>query len=163
MSISIIVAKSENSCIGNAGDLPWHLPADLKHFKETTDGKTVVMGRKTFESIVSMLGKPLPNRKNIIVTRNTGYKPEGAKVAHSLQEVLRENKDVFVIGGAEIYKQALRFADKLYITNVHTHIDGDAFFPDINENEWEVTKSETHESDEKNKYAYTFLEYERRK
>jgi len=162
MSVSIIVAKSENNCIGVDGKLPWHLPADLKHFKEITTGSPVVMGRKTFESIVSLLGKPLPNRRNIVVTRNSSYRPDGAEVMHSLSDAVKLESNVFVIGGAQIYEQALPLADSLYITNVHTRVDGDAFFPDINENEWQIVNSETHQHDDVNEYDYTFLTYERK-
>ena len=161
--LALIVAKAENNCIGNHGKLPWHLSADLKHFKETTLGKPVIMGRNTFESILEQLGKPLPGRENIVVTRNTDYSLDGATVVHSLNEAVRAaGGDAFVIGGAEMYSQALPLADTLYITNVHAHIDGDAFFPDLNENEWTITSSETHTGDSENDYDYTFLTYERK-
>ena len=162
MSISLIAAKSENNVIGVDGKLPWHLPADLKHFKELTTGMPVIAGRKTFESILEMLGRPLPNRRSLVVTRNAEYAPEGAEVFHSLERAIAAaGGTAFVIGGAEIYRQALPLADTLYLPNVHTHVDGDAYFPDIDEREWRVTASETHERDEKNGYDYTFLTYER--
>jgi len=154
--IYIVVAIGENFAIGKNNQLLWHMPADLKFFKQTTSGHTVVMGRKTFASV----GKPLPNRRNIVITRDTDLKIEGAEVVNSLDKALEvtkiEEKPVFIIGGAEIYRQALPKTDTLYLTTIHHNFDADTFFPEINRNEWDVVSSDSHKADEKNKYDYTF-------
>ncbi len=159
--ISIAVAIGENYAIGKNNQLLWHMPADLKFFKQTTSGHTVIMGRKTFDSV----GKPLPNRRNVVITRDTELKIEGAEVVNSLDEALAitktEEKPVFIVGGAEIYRQALPKTDKLYLTTIHNHFDADTFFPSFNRNEWKVISSESHKADEKNKYDYTFEVLER--
>ena len=142
--ISLIAAVSENNVIGNKGALPWHLPRDFAFFKETTVEHTVVMGRKTFESI----GRPLPNRKNIILTRQD-VSFDGCTVVHSIDEIPQE-EDVFVIGGAEIYNQFLPLAKRLYITVVHTTLEGDTYFPAIDPATWKCVSSQRHEKDEKN-------------
>lgn len=166
MSIAIIVAVSENQVIGINNDLPWRLPADLKHFKNLTTGHTVVMGRKTFDSI----GKALPNRRNIVISRNTTTCPEGVECISRLdglptlanQQAL-DSQIVFIIGGDTIYRQTLHLADTVYLTRVHTHIqDGNAFFPELNPDEWELIESEFHSGDEKNDYDYTFEKYSRK-
>ncbi|WP_209330277.1 dihydrofolate reductase [Lunatimonas salinarum] len=142
MKVSIIVAKAENNAIGKANGLPWHLPSDLKHFKETTRGHHVIMGRKTFES----LDKPLPGRTHYVVTRNQHFNvPEGHAVFHSLESALeaaraKELRTVFILGGAEIYRQALPYTDELIITEVHANPDADTFFPEFNLNDWEETE-----------------------
>lgn len=160
MTISIIAAVSKNNVIGKAKKLPWHLPADLKHFKEITSGHTVIMGRKTFESI----GRPLPNRRNIVVTRNTNLKADGIEVVHSIEQAneLTKNEDeIFIIGGAEIYNQSLPSAEKIYLTRVNIDVEGDAYFPELG-NEWlEISKVEN-KADEENKYDFTFYEYKNR-
>ncbi len=158
MIVSLVAAASDNNVIGKGNALIWRMPADMKFFKTLTTGHTVVMGRKTYES----MGRPLPNRKNIIITRNKDYKAEGCVVFSSFQEVVEYCKaepEVFVIGGAEIYHQIIHTANKIYLTRIHQHFDGDAFFPDIPENEWEQSSSVDFEADEKNPYAYTFIEY----
>lgn len=155
--ISLIAAVSENNVIGNKGALPWHLPRDFAFFKETTVEHTVVMGRKTFESI----GRPLPNRKNIILTRQD-VSFDGCTVVHSIDEIPQE-EDVFVIGGAEIYNQFLPLAKRLYITVVHTTLEGDTYFPAIDPATWKCVSSQRHEKDEKNEFDITFTLYERRK
>jgi dihydrofolate reductase len=159
--ISIAVAIGENYAIGKNNQLLWHMPADLKFFKQTTSGHTVIMGRKTFDSV----GKPLPNRKNVVITRDTELKIEGVEVVNSLDEALAitqaEEKPVFIVGGAEIYRQALPKTDKLYLTTIHHNFDADTFFPSINRSEWKVISTETHKADEKNKYDYTFEVLER--
>jgi dihydrofolate reductase len=163
--ISIVVAVSKNGVIGKNNDLPWNLPTDRKHFKEITIGKPVIMGRKTFDSILSRLGKPLPERKNIVITRQEDYKAEGVTIAHSIGEALklfRNETEVFVIGGSEIYKEALPFTDRIYLTQVETEIDGDARFPDVSVDNWTLKKAEAHKRDEKNEFDYTFLIYERK-
>ena len=158
--ISLIAAIGKNNELGKGNELLWSMPADMKHFKETTSGHPVIMGRKTYESI----GKALPNRRNIIITRNESYSAEGIEISHSLEKALRQAQDkqeVFIIGGAEIYTQAMPYADKLYIT----HIDAedkkaDSFFPPI-EKEWRETSREEHKADKKNPYDYTFVVYEK--
>jgi dihydrofolate reductase len=157
--IHIIVAASENNAIGKNNKLLWHLPNDLKYFKSVTTGHPIIMGRKTFESI----GKPLPNRLNIVVSRNPYESAENLIYSNSLQEAIRvalqKDEEIFIIGGGEIYKQALPLAHKIHFTKVHTVIDGDTFFPELNQNEWETESSVFHKKDNKNKYDYTFLIY----
>jgi dihydrofolate reductase len=161
LGLSIAVAVGENFAIGKNNELLWHMPADLKFFKQTTSGHTVVMGRKTFDSV----GRPLPNRRNIVITRDTELKIEGVEVVNSLDEALAvtktEEKPVFIVGGAEIYRQALPKTHTLYLTTIHHHFDADTFFPEIDRNEWKVISSEAHQADEKNKYDYTFEILER--
>jgi dihydrofolate reductase len=165
VKISVVAATGENRVIGSKGKIPWRLPADLKRFKELTMGHPVLMGRKTFESI----GKPLPGRINIVITSDPRYKAEGCIVVHSFPDALRaaENKlagdssEVFVIGGAQVYATALPRAQTIYLTKVHGAFKGDAFFPEFSESEWHLVRSEPHEKDEKNPFAYDFLTYER--
>ncbi len=145
--IALIAAISENNCIGKNGTLPWHIPEDMKRFRKLTDEHTVVMGRKTWESIPEKF-RPLPNRKNIVVTRNTDYPvPVGVVLYHSVEEALNYEKgDIMVIGGAEIYAQSIERANTLYITHIHTFIeDGTAFFPKIDSTVWKETEREDHE------------------
>lgn len=162
MNLSIIVAIAENNAIGKENKLLWSMPEDMKHFREITSGHPVIMGRKTFESI----GRLLPNRRNVIITREQNYKIENAEIKHSLEEAFDlfkdKNDEVFIIGGAEIYKQALPYADKLYITKIEQNFEGDAFFPEIDEKIWQETSREEHEPNEKNLYKYTFLVYTKR-
>jgi len=156
--ITIIAAIANNNALGKDNQLIWHLPADLKRFKKVTLGHHIIMGRKTFES----LGKPLPNRTTIIITRNKEYKQEGCIVVNSLVEAIKAAKDdenPYILGGAEIYKQALSIADKLDLTFVHHSFDADAFFPEIDFNNWIETSREDFKSDEKNKYDYSFVTY----
>jgi len=160
MTISIIVAFANNRVIGKDNQLIWHLPNDLKHFKAVTSGHPVIMGRKTYESI----GRLLPNRKNIIVTRNTAYQVEGAHVFNSLEAAIEScigEEEIFIIGGSEIYGQALTLAHKLYITEVLHEFEGDAFFPEINFEEWKVISEENGILDEKNKWEHRFKLYHR--
>jgi len=159
--ISIVVAISSNNAIGKNNQLLWHLPADLKHFKNITTGHTIIMGRKTYDSI----GKPLPNRRNIIITRQKDLQLDGVEVVNSLDEALtlcKDEKEIFVIGGAEIYKQAISICDKIYLTRVHQNFDADAFFPELDNETWKEISKEDHLPDEKNKFAYTFSTLERR-
>lgn len=163
--LSIIVAKSKNNVIGRENKLPWNLPADLKHFKEITTGHKVIMGRKTFESITKMLGHPLPNRTNIIVTRNLDYKYKNCIVVHSLENALKymdKKEEAFVIGGSELFHQALKLVNKVYITLINAELNGDAFFPDLDET-FKLKSKECHKSDLKNCFDYSFLIYERNK
>lgn len=161
-NISIIVAASLNNVIGVGNDLPWKLSADLKYFKNLTQGNTVIMGRKTYDSI----GKPLPNRKNIIISRNKDLQIESAHVVISLQDALNlcsDNESIFIIGGATIYKQALLYANIIYFTLVHTEISGDTVtFPVIDGAYWDLISKENHKADEKNEYDYSFCVYKKK-
>jgi len=158
--ITLIVAAAENNAIGKGNRMPWHLPNDFKYFKEKTLNHSVVMGRKTFESI----GKPLPERRNIVMTKNTNYLHEEVDVANNIDELLlycRDEREIFIIGGAEIYKQTLPLAHKVLLTRVHTTVDGDAFFPELPANEWKLISTEKHEKDDRHAFDYTFEVYER--
>ncbi len=160
MNLSIIVAKSINDIIGNKNQLIWHLPADLKHFKEITTGNAIIMGRKTYESI----GRPLPNRKNIIISRNKNLKIEGCVVVNSLSEALglvKNEEQAFIIGGANIYEQSINDVNTLYVTEVHQEYEGDAKFPQINKHSWKEIKRVDHKADEKNAIPYSFVTYKR--
>lgn len=161
--ISAIVAMSENHVIGDDNQLPWHLPADLKHFKTITSGHPILMGRKTYESI----GRPLPNRTNIIITRNPSYEAPGCIVVQSINEAVESaasigSNEIFIIGGAEVYKQLLPNIERIYLTVVHDVFDGDAFFPEFNANDWIEKERVKHDADENNEYAYSFILMERR-
>lgn len=163
MIISAIVAVAKGGVIGKDNDIPWYLPADLKYFKRTTLDHHIIMGRKCYQSI----GKPLPKRTNIILTRNPFYIVSNCLVAHSLEEALslaKENgeKEAFIIGGGEIYKKAIPYLDKIYITDVDLDVEGDIFFPEINWENWEQIACEKHKPDEKNAYAYSFMVFERK-
>lgn len=157
--ISCIVARANNGVIGSRNDLPWYLSADLRRFKELTTDHTIVMGRKTYESIVTRLGHALPNRRNVVLTRQAVDFPD-AEVIHDVSEVEKLG-DVFVVGGAEVYKATIDLAERLYVTEVHADIDGDAHFPAIDRNVWREVSREPHEKDEKNQYDYDFVLYER--
>lgn len=156
--ISLIVARAENNVIGSKNDLPWYLPADLRHFKELTTGHTVVMGRKTYESIVKRLGSALPNRRNVVLTRQEVYFPD-AEVIRGIEEIEKLG-DVFVIGGAEVYKATIGRADRLYITEVHAEIAGDTYFPTLETSRWREVSREHHGRDEKNQFDFDFVVYE---
>jgi len=160
--ISAIVAMSENHVIGDQNHLPWHLPADLKHFKALTSGHPILMGRKTYESI----GRPLPNRTNIVITRDPAFKIPGCIVVSSIDEAmqhaeLKNSKEIFIIGGANVYQQCLPYVSRIYLTIVHEEFEGDAFFPELDMKEWKETGSVKHEADSENEYAYTFKTLER--
>lgn len=161
--INVIAAASTNNVIGKNGSIPWHLPADLKHFKEITMGHPVVMGRLTFESIINFAGKPLPGRKNIVVSTSTTFSEyDDVDTVSSLEEALKREKDVFVIGGERMYAQSLPLTDRIYLTRVQEHIDGDTYFPEIDTNVWKLINEEKHSKDDNNPYDYTFLVYERK-
>lgn len=156
--ITLIAAAAENNALGKNNDLLWHLPEDFKRFKQITSGHYIIMGRKTFESFP----KPLPNRTHIIITRQEDYLADGCFVVHSLEEALEiapQNEEIFIIGGAQIYKQALPFADKIDLTRVHIELDADAFFPEFNTSKWNLVFSEKHFKDEKHQYDFTFETY----
>lgn len=160
---SAVVAMAENRCIGDKNDLPWHIPADLKRFKSLTVGKPVIMGRKTFQSIVDRIGKPLPGRTNIVISRS-GFEYEGVLVCHDLETALtrakkmavRDSLDEIIIGGgAQIYEKALPYTDRVYLTVVHTNVEGDAFFPVLSKKMWKETDVEDHEATEGQHPSFT--------
>ncbi|MDP3470062.1 MAG: dihydrofolate reductase [Daejeonella sp.] len=160
MNINLIVAIDEKNGIGKNNLLPWHLPADLKHFKTITTGHPIIMGRKTFDSI----GKALPNRRNIVISRQSGLKIPGVEICSSLNnaiELCKDEKDVFVIGGAQIFEQALPVSDVIYLTIIHEDFDADVFFPEINMAGWKEKEKIHHEPDEKNLYSYSFIKYKK--
>lgn len=157
--ITLVAAVAKNGVIGKNGALPWHLPEDLKHFKEITMGKKVLMGRVTFDSILARIGKPLPNRTNIVVSSDTNYQvPEGVELYNSLDKVLDKyaDEEICVAGGASIYDQTINKADRLYITKIHQNYKGDVYFPPIDKQTWLELTCENHE-------GYSFVTYERRK
>ena len=160
MIISIIVAAAKDNAIGKDNQLLWHMPADLKFFKKTTSGHSVIMGRKTFESV----GKALPKRRNIVITRQRNYEAENIEVVSSLEEALalceKEEGEVFIIGGAQIYRQSINLTDRIYLTRINYEFDGaDTFFPEIADEKWQLEHVEHHESDELNPYDYSFYLY----
>ena len=164
MTLSIIVAVANNNVIGRDNQLPWHMPADLKRFKQLTSGHHLIMGRRTFESV----GKPLPNRINVVVTRRHEYQPpDGVAVARSLDEAISKaeaagDPEIFIGGGTEIFNQVLHRADRLYLTRIHGEPEGDTYFPEFDDvSEWQLVDSEHYEADERNPYPYSFLTYER--
>jgi dihydrofolate reductase len=159
MTVSIVVAIAQNNAIGKDNKLLWHLPRDLKHFKEITTGGTIIMGRKTYDSV----GRPLPNRRNIVITRQQIDIP-GCEVVNSMDaglDLCRDETEVFIVGGAEIYKQAMPLTDKIFLTIVHQDFEGDTYFPDINWDIWKETARQDHEPDEKNPLPYSFITLER--
>ncbi len=162
MIISMISAVAENRVIGNKNALPWHMPADFKYFKESTLGKTIVLGLNTFKSIGE---KPLPGRKHIILNNDLNYvPPEGCFVAHSIEEAVKmaeADAELMVCGGASVYKQFLPLAHKLYITEVHASPEGDTFFPEINMAEWKEVSRQDFKADDKNAHDYSFVILER--
>lgn len=160
MSLSIIAAMGENRVIGSHNQLPWHLPADLRHFKQLTIGHTIVMGRKTYESI----NKPLPQRKNIILTQDKSFQAPGCEILHSVAEIYKlkqSPEEIFIIGGAKIYQLCLPYADRIYLTIIHHAFTGDTFFPEFNNAEWYEESREKHAIDQENKYAYSFIKLTR--
>ena len=159
--IALIAAMTDDRVIGIDNRLPWKLPADMKWFRRHTLGKPIVMGRKTFESFG---GKPLPERLNIVITRDRDYRAEGAVVVHDIDEALAaagDAEEVMIIGGASFYEQMLPRADRLYLTFVHADVEGDAWFPEFDRSQWREVYREDHEADEKNPYAYSFVILER--
>jgi len=164
MIISFIVAASTNNIIGRNNQLPWSLPNDMKFFKNITWAMPVLMGRKSFES----LSKPLPGRLNVVITRQKDWKPEGATVVHSVEEAIKvataaDYNEAFIIGGGEIFKEAMPVADKIYLTRVDVNLEGDAFFPVMNAKEWMMVSEQSFPADEKHAYAYHFQLWERNK
>ncbi len=168
MTVSLVAARSENDIIGHGPDIPWHLPADLEYFKNLTTGHTIVMGRKTFDSI----GRALPNRRTIVITRNTDFRNAGVATATSLEDALRIAEqdpyetdgacEIFVVGGGEIFHHALSHADKMFLTRVHAEIEGDVRFPEFADEEWECVSAERHPADATHAFDYTFEVWARR-
>lgn len=164
MIVSAIVATAKNNVIGINNDIPWYLPADLKYFKKKTLDHHIIMGRKSYESI----GRPLPKRTNVIVTRDPFFMASNCLVVHSVEEGLQlaldNNEDeAFIIGGGEIYKLAMPFVDRLYLTEVDLEVEGAVFFPEVDFSEWNLISEEAHEPDEKNELNYVFKIFERKK
>ncbi len=161
---TIVVAESENHVIGKANTIPWRLSNDMKHFREITENHTVVMGRKTYESIINSLGKPLPNRRNLIISTSLTQVPDGFEVFKSIKD-LGKSIDLsddfcFIIGGGQLYKSAIDagIVNHIFLTTVHTKIDGDAFFPELNPHEWKTINKQEYKNDEKNQFDYDFIE-----
>jgi dihydrofolate reductase len=162
LTISLVVAAAKNNAIGKEGALPWHLPNDMKHFKNVTWAMPVIMGRKTFET----LGKPLKGRKNIVITRQKGFKPEGAIVVNNFEDALfvakeTDAKEAMVIGGGEIYKMAFAKAGRIYLTRVDAEPEGDTFFPELDKKAWKLVSQKDNLPDEKNSYAHSFQVWEK--
>ena len=168
MTLSIIVAVSENNVIGKNNSLIWHLPADMKFFKEKTTDHVIITGRKNYESIPEKF-RPLPDRKNIVITRQKNYHAPGAIVVSSIENALQyvsenhNDEEIFIIGGAEIYRQTISVCDKIYLTRLHHTFEGDAYFPIINEKDWQLTQREDFSADEKNIYNFTIQIWEKKK
>jgi dihydrofolate reductase len=163
MTISLIAAASENNVIGKDNKLPWYLPMDMKYFKNITWAMPVVMGRKSFDA----LGKPLTGRTNIVITRNKNWQADGVQTAQTIDQAIilasrTDAKEIFIIGGGEIFQAALPSADRIYLTRVHENFEGDAFFPEIKKEEWELVSNRDCEPDEKNAYALSFQVWERK-
>ena len=159
--VTLVVAVADSGVIGRDNSLPWHLPADLQRFKRITMGKPILMGRKTFESI----GKPLPGRENIVVTRDTNYRRDGIRVVHDADSALRAAgvaPEVMVIGGAELFRAFLPLAGRIHLTRVHGNIAGDVMWPALDERAWQVVEREVHPADERHAYAMTFEVWEKR-
>lgn len=163
MKLSILAALSTNNVIGRDNAVPWRLSTDLKRLKSMTMGHHVIMGRKTYASV----GRPLPGRTNLVITRDESYAPEGVIVVHSLEDAIRiaagsGDDESFILGGAEIYTQSMHRADRMYLTRVHAEVEGDTFFPDFDDvSEWHLVDAEHFDADEKNEYPFSFLTYER--
>ncbi|MCB7482491.1 dihydrofolate reductase [Christiangramia sediminis] len=159
--LTMIAAAAENNALGKDNDLVWHLPDDFKRFKRLTSGHHIIMGRKTFESFPKLL----PERTHVIITRQKDYNPEGTVVVNSMEEAIRVSKldeQAFIIGGGEIYKMGMEHAEKIELTRVHGKFDADTYFPEINEEEWELVKEQFHEKDGKHDHSFTYLTYERK-
>lgn len=161
--LSIIVAVAENDAIGRDNDLIWYISDDLKRFKKLTTGHTILMGRKTFESLPN---GALPNRSNVVITRDTNLKLDHCVMLHSIEEAIEKynnsEEEVFVIGGGSIYEKMLPYAQKLYLTKVHESFDADVFFPEINMNEWEIVAEEHHSKGQKNEFDFSFVDLVRK-
>ncbi len=165
--ISIIVAVAKNRVIGDKGDIPWYLPDDLKHFAKITKGHTVIMGRKTYESIIKRLKKPLPERKNVVITSQCNFKAPGCEVLQSVDDAIFEfssrKEEVFVIGGSKVYEEFLPVADKLYLTEIDGDVHGDTVFPTYDEREWVTSAVQNHPMDDKHIYKFDYVELVRKR
>lgn len=160
MNLTLIAAMAQNRVIGKDNDLIWHFPDDLKHFKSLTSGHHVIMGRKTYESMM----RPLPKRVNIVISRQEDYQAEGCLMAHSLEEAIKLVKDddqPFIIGGAQIYKQALAIANTIELTLIHSEYEGDTFFPEFDTSKWKLARGEKKEADDKHAHPFEFLTYKK--
>ena len=163
MLVSAIVAAAENHVIGDGEDIPWRISTDLKYFKRTTQDHHVIMGRKTFET----MGRPLPKRTNVVLTRDLLYVATGIIVAHSLEEALtiaydNGEEEAFIIGGGEIYHQSMEYLDKIYLTRVHATVEGETTFPELDQDHWELVSADAHPAGERDEYAFTFEVYKRK-
>jgi len=157
-NLSLIVAMDENRLIGSDNQLPWHLPADLAFFKRTTLGKPIIMGRKTYESI----GRPLPGRRNIVITRDTEFSAEGCEIVNDIDAALcscSDHDELMLIGGASLYEQTIDRSSCMYITRIHHSFEGDTWFPEFNSAQWTIVDQQDFNADEKNAYAYSFVKY----
>ena len=160
MIIALLVAMADDGVIGRDNTLPWHLPRDLQWFKRLTTGHTIIMGRTTYQSI----GRPLPNRRNIVLSRNPAFKADGVEVVATLEdalELVQNDAEVFVVGGAAVYGLALPLAQRMYLTRVHARVDGDVRFPEWCPDEWHLVWEEAHEADDKHAYPFTFQQFDR--
>jgi dihydrofolate reductase len=167
MKVALIAAFAQNLVVGINNSLPWHLPEDLKYFKRTTSGKAIIMGRKTYESI----GRPLPNRTNIVISRNPDFSAEGVVIVASIEEAIKHAEsvnmingvdEVMIIGGAAIYQASLPMADRLYLTHVHASVEGDAYFPKVDFDQWKEVAREDFNKDDSNPYDYSFSVYDKK-
>ncbi|WP_017548972.1 dihydrofolate reductase [Salinicoccus carnicancri] len=156
--VSLIVCHADQNVIGFKNGMPWHLPVDLKHVKKLTEGNTIVMGRKTFES----LGRPLPNRTNVILTKNQDYSAEGADIIHDIDDISELPGKIFIFGGSGVYKQTMELVDEMYITRIHETFAGDTFFPEYDMNDWEITARQEGTIDDSNRYPHEFLKLTRK-
>jgi len=159
--LTIIAAAAENNVLGKDNQLVWHLPDDFKRFKKLTSGHHIIMGRKTFDSFPKLL----PNRTHVVITRQDNFRKEGVLIVNSLEraiELSADDSQPFIIGGGEIYKMAMKLADKIELTRVHGTFEADTFFPEIDKNQWKLVSEKFHEKDEKHNYAFTYLTYERK-
>jgi dihydrofolate reductase len=162
MRLILIAAVADGGVIGRANTLPWYLPADLRRFKQLTTGHTVIMGRKTYES----MGRPLPNRRNLVITGSKDFRPAGVTLVPSMEDALKlakDDGDVFVIGGARVFEAALPVADRLELTRVHAAIPGDVYFPPFNPADWTLASEEKHPADDRNQYPYSFQTFDQKK
>lgn len=165
MIISLIAALTQNKVIGKNNDLPWHLPDDMKYFMQTTKGHHVIMGRKNYESLPEKF-RPLPNRTNIVITRQKDFKAPGCAIVHSLEEAVNiakaaQEPELFIIGGAEVYRQGLPLVQRMYLTEIQTELEGDTYFPEVKNDEWNETSRIHHAADDRHRYAFDFVIYNR--
>ena len=166
MIISLIAARTQNGVIGKNNDLPWHLPDDMKYFMQTTSSHYVVMGRKNYDSIPEKF-RPLPNRTNIVVTRQVGFTANKCTIVHSLADAIQlaeknNQQELFIIGGAEIYQLAMPFANRLYLTEIQTELDGDTYFPAFDKTAWKENSRKHHGTDDRHRFAFDFVIYEKK-